>query len=70
MMYDVDTMKSTLHAIVDVQSVIGPASMEFVLMLSFDESGNKVTRIDEFFDSAVYSSFFTELQNFVSQKHS
>ena len=67
-MFDAETQKGTLHAIVDVQSVIGPASMEFVLMLSFNETGEKVTRIDEFFDSAVYGRFFSELQEFVRQK--
>ena len=66
-MHDTDLKKSTLYAIVDVKSILGPASMEFVMMLSFNETGDKVTRIDEFFDSAVYSDFFGKLQQHVIQ---
>ena len=32
------------------------------MMLSFNETGEKVTRIDEFFDSAVYKAFFAKFQ--------
>ena len=67
MMFDADTRKGTIHGNADVLSVIGPASIEFVMMLSFSETGEKVTRIDEFFDSAVYSNFFAKLQEHVSQ---
>ena len=67
MMFDADTRKGVVHGNADVLSVIGPASIEFVMMLSFNETGEKVVRIDEFFDSAVYSSFFMKLQEFVNQ---
>lgn len=66
--YDTEARRSVLYATVDTLTVIGPASMEFVMMLKFDETGNKVTRIDEFFDSAVYSSFFGRLQEYLSAR--
>lgn len=42
--------------------------MELVLMMSLNETGDKVTRIDEFFDSAVYNNFFAKLGEVMSQK--
>lgn len=66
--FDRDARKSVIYGNVDVQSLIGPASMELVLMMSFNDAGDKVTRIDEFFDSAVYNSFFAKLGEVMSQK--
>jgi hypothetical protein len=37
-------------------------SMDLVMMLSFNEAGDKVTRIDEFFDSKTYTEFFAKAQ--------
>ena len=59
--FDVEAKRSVVYGHADVQSVIGPASIEFVMMLTFDGMGEKVVRIDEFFDSKVYSEFFAKL---------
>lgn len=37
------------------------------MMLSFNEAGDKISRIDEFFDSAVYTMFFAKVADFMSQ---
>ena len=53
-MHDPETRKSTVYATITAETIVGPASWELIQMLSFNESGDKLVRLDEFFDSKVY----------------
>lgn len=68
--YDEPSKRAAFHGKVDVDSVVGENTLELVMMLSFNETGDKVTRIDEFFDSAVYAAFFAKVQELGSQQAS
>lgn len=61
-MHDTDARRSVMFGKADVDSLVGEETIEFVMMLSFDEGGEKITRIDEFFDSATYGAFFAKVQ--------
>lgn len=50
-----------MYADVDVDSIAGEKTIELVMMLSFNKAGDEITRIDEFFDSLTYSSFFAKV---------
>ena len=56
-----------MHGNAETETVIGPFTIEIVMMLTFNDTGYKVKRIDEMFDSAVYSGFFAQLQEQVAQ---
>ena len=43
------------------QSLIGPYGNEYMILLYFNEAGDKVERIVEFIDSAYSKDFFTRL---------
>ena len=53
-MYDAENRKAVVYAHVYVTTAGGEQDWELVQMLSFDESGEKVTRFEEFFDTKVF----------------
>ncbi|KAK5163251.1 uncharacterized protein LTR77_010837 [Saxophila tyrrhenica] len=65
--YDTEARGACLHGKVDTQSPIGPVTMEFVFMIKFNEAGDKMARIDEFFDSKVYTEFFGRVEEAMKQ---
>ncbi len=65
--HDPEARRSVMYAVVAIKSAVGAYEMELVMMLSFTETGEKVVRIDEFFDSAVYAGFFAKVQELQSQ---
>jgi hypothetical protein len=65
-MYDVDARKSMIHAFSDAESPVGPYHIELVLILTFDNAGEKVIKMEEFFDSAYFAQFTAKMQAAVS----
>lgn len=53
-MYDAESLKSTLYCDVSAETPHGHKSWELIQIMSFDQTGEKLTRLDEFFDSKVY----------------
>lgn len=47
-----------MYGKVEVDGLIGPGSCEFVMLMSFNEDGSKLTRVDEFLDSEFYKDYF------------
>ncbi len=62
MLIDEESRRAAFYGEVDTESPFGSQSLELVMMLSFTGDGEKIRRIDEFFDSAVYSAFFARVQ--------
>jgi ketosteroid isomerase-like protein len=52
-----------MHASSTAYTKIGKYANEYGLFLTFTEDGNKVTRIEEFVDSAYTVKFFQKLNN-------
>ena len=47
-MYDAEARKAVAYGSVEVVSVVGEMAQDLVLMFSFNDAGDKITRIDEF----------------------
>lgn len=61
-MHDAETRKSTMYGSVGAQTVTGPRSWELIQIFSFNETGDKLVRLDEFFDSKVYLDMIADMQ--------
>lgn len=44
-----------------MDTIAGPATIEVVIMFTFNEAVDKIARMDEFFDTAVYTAFFAKV---------
>lgn len=51
-------------------SAVGPFVGEYILILYFDEAGEKVTKLVEFVDSKAGTEFFVKLVEFIQAKKS
>lgn len=60
--YDPENRKSVVHYSVSANFPIGPRTYELIQMLTFDETGEKSVRLDEFFDSKFYVDISAQLQ--------
>jgi hypothetical protein len=60
--HDADAHTSIIHASSTAETEIGPYANEYVLILTFTEDGKKVTKFDEFVDSAYSKEFFAALE--------
>jgi ketosteroid isomerase-like protein len=61
--HDADAHISIIHALSTAETRIGPYANEYMLILTFTEDGKKVTKFDEFVDSAYSKDFFAALEN-------
>lgn len=66
--YDTEARKSVLHGISVAESVVGPYRNEMVLITTFNETGDKAVKIEEFFDSAYFQQFGQRLQEAMAQQ--
>jgi ketosteroid isomerase-like protein len=60
--HDAEARTSIIHASSRAITRIGSYSNEYALFLSFTGDGKKITKIDEFVDSAYSSQFFAKLK--------
>lgn len=51
----------SMHASSSAQTEIGQYANEYALFLTFTEDGKKISRIEEFADSAYSAEFFSKL---------
>ncbi|KAF2169292.1 hypothetical protein M409DRAFT_20518 [Zasmidium cellare ATCC 36951] len=65
--YDVENRRSAFYATGAGETPIGHFTNEYSFFLSFDESGKKLTRIDEFVDSGHTSKFFDEFRRVAAE---
>jgi len=59
--HDAETRRATILCTVGAQTSAGPKEWELVQMLSFDETGERLTRLDEFFDSKFYLEMVAQI---------
>lgn len=52
---------SAIHGVSTATSAIGPYKMEAIILMNFDESGEKIVKIDEMMDSAYMANFLKKL---------
>ena len=64
-MEDASANKVTIWASSTAKTAIGDYANEYLLMLYFDETGEKLVRFLEFVDSAQSIEFFTKLRKHV-----
>lgn len=48
----VENRRATVHAVMEAQTDVGPYRNEYIFLLSFDESGEKLVKVVEMLDSA------------------
>lgn len=59
--YDENARTSVCHGFSTATSAIGPYKMEAVIMMKFDEAGEKIVRIDEMMDSAYMNDYLAKV---------
>jgi hypothetical protein len=65
-MYDVEARKSMVHTFSDAESLVGPYHIELMLVLTFDDAGEKIVKMEEFFDSAYITQFLAKVESAMS----
>ncbi|KAL2168917.1 hypothetical protein VTG60DRAFT_6687 [Thermothelomyces hinnuleus] len=68
--HDAAQGKAAIYALSKADTPVGPYSNEHALFVWFDESGEKVTKIEEMFDSIVIKDFFPKVQAYIAQQKS
>lgn len=66
--HDSDHNKATLYAIATANTPFMPYRNEQAVFLWFDESGEKVDKIEEMFDSAFMEDFLPKFQGYWAEK--
>ena len=61
-MYDTEARKAAVHGITTADTVFGPFVNEVSLFFDFDESGEKIVRVQEMVDSAAVAGAMAKLQ--------
>ena len=59
---------SVLHLRDTAQSPIGPYDNEYMFVLSFTQDGRKITKIEEFLDSANCNDFFGKIEKWLAER--
>ena len=63
---DTEQHMAVVHAKGFAESPIGPYRNEYAYFLTFNGDGTKVTRVDEFVDSAFSTGFMAKLQEYAA----
>ena len=58
--YDESARTSVIHGFSTATTVIGPYKMEMMIIMQFDEAGEKVVKMDEMMDSAYMNDFLAK----------
>ena len=66
--FDVDKRRCAVHLTSDASTPVGSYQNEYAFFLWFDESGEKITKVHEFVDSAYTQGFFAKLTKHMQQK--
>ncbi|KAK4906881.1 hypothetical protein LTR49_024031 [Elasticomyces elasticus] len=66
-LHDAEARKSMIHGFSTATSPVGPYRMELCLMMSFNEAGDKVVKMEEMFDSAYHGDLMSKLQEMAGQ---
>jgi hypothetical protein len=66
--HDVAGGKAVIYALSKADSPWGPYRNEHALFLWFDESGEKVRKIEELFDTVVMNEFLPKIQQYAAQQ--
>ncbi|MCJ1275996.1 hypothetical protein MMC21_003801 [Puttea exsequens] len=60
--------KAVIYALAKADTPIGPYNNEHACFVWFDESGEKVNRIEEMFDGVFMNEFLPKLDNYIGEK--
>lgn len=66
--HDAAQGKAAIYAMTKADSPLGPYNNEHALFLWFDESGEKVNKIEEMFDGVFMKDFLPKLQHYMAQQ--
>lgn len=67
-MHDPEARTSVLHLRDTAQSPVGAYDNEYMFILSFTEDGTKITKIEEFLDSANCNEFFGRIEKWHAEQ--
>lgn len=59
--FDEHSRQSVAHGFSTATTAIGPYKMEAMIFMKFDETGEKIVKIDEMMDSAYMADFLAKL---------
>lgn len=59
--YDEQALCSVIHGFSTATSAVGPYKMEVVIMMTFDEAGKKIVKMNEMMDSAYMAEYLAKL---------
>jgi len=60
--YDESALKCIAHVFSEAKSAIGPYSLEAFIVMGFDETGEKITKMDEMVDSAYLIDYLKRIE--------
>lgn len=66
--HDTARGKAVIYALTKADTPVGPYSNEHALFIWFDESGKKVQKIEEMFDSVVMKDILPKLEKYKAEQ--
>lgn len=66
-MHDAAQGKAVIYAITKADTPLGPYNNEHAVFVWFDESGEKVDKIEEMFDGVFMKEFLPKLDEYMAQ---
>jgi ketosteroid isomerase-like protein len=66
--HDAAKNKAAVYAVSKANTPFGPWTNEYAVFFTFDESGERIARIEEFVDSAFLNDFFPKFQGYLQEQ--
>ncbi len=67
-MHDAENSKAVVYAVSKADTPFGDWTNEYAVFFTFDESGEKIAKIEEMVDSAFLNDFFPKFQSFLREQ--
>ncbi len=66
--HDAARSKAVVYAVSRADTPFGDWTNEYAVFFTFDESGQRIAKIEEMVDSAFLNDFFPKFQNFLKEQ--
>ncbi|KAK1751363.1 hypothetical protein QBC47DRAFT_307862 [Echria macrotheca] len=66
--HDAAKSKAAVYAVSKGKAPFGPWTNEYAVFFTFDESGEKIVKIEEMVDSAFLNDFYPKFQNYLREQ--
>lgn len=66
-MHDVTRGKASIFAVSSGDTSFGDFTNEYAVFIEFDETGEKITKLDEMMDSAFLMKFFPNFKKYLAE---